>query len=157
MCSESSYSYWSRGTHLVKLLKLSFLIIERKQTETDCTSLLPVLLFYSYQTGSSRSSLLFLWDGFFLSQKLAKVTRITETKSFHLIFWYVEDALSINNKKIAKLILLIYPKKPEINEASSSSWFLAISLAYTPIIIFLTKKTTLSMPLYIHCIFTPRE
>ena len=73
---------------------------------------LPVLLFYSYQTGSSRSSLLFLSDGFllvllfnsyetffFLSQKLAKVTRITETKSFHLIFWYVEDALSINNTK----------------------------------------------------------
>lgn len=105
----------------------------------------------------SRSSLLFLWDRFFLSQKLVKVTRITETKSVHLTFCYVEDALPINNKKIAKLILLIYPKKPEINEASSSSWFLAISLAYTPIIIFMTKKTTLIMPLYIHCIFTPRE
>lgn len=55
-------------------------------------------------------------------------------------------------QSIIKILIIWFnwytPMERKIKEASSSSWFLAISLAYTPIVIIMTKNTTLIMPLY---------
>ena len=48
---------------------------------------------------------------------------ITESKAFNLTFKYIDDALSINNQKLANWIHSIYHKELEIKEKTETSSF----------------------------------
>jgi hypothetical protein len=74
---------------------------------TNCAPLLADLFLYSYESE-------------FL-QKLVKDKKIHEARAFNVTYRYIDDVLSINNSKFAKILPLIYHPELEIKETTDTA------------------------------------
>jgi hypothetical protein len=73
-------------------------------------------------TRTTCAPLLYSYDADII-QNIFKDKMITESKAFNLTFKYIDDALSINNQKLANWIHSIYHKELEIKEKTETSSF----------------------------------
>jgi hypothetical protein len=73
-------------------------------------------------TRTTCAPLLYSYDADII-QNIFKDKMITESKAFNLTFKSIDDALSINNQKLANWIHSIYHKELEIKEKTETSSF----------------------------------
>ena len=92
--------------HNSRLKKVSTLLLLRKETFLTCQTLLDLFL-YSYENQ--------------FSDKLVKEGKRKLARKFNLSKGYIDDVISVNNKRFNEFISDVYPKELTISETTEST------------------------------------